>query len=575
MYGTGWLAFLAQLGLKATLVLLVAAAAAALLRRSSAAVRHMVWCIALAGVLVLPPLALALPAWEVPLPQRRGAAAAYDAPAVVPAQPAGAGTTAAVGAAPAVRGAMLPRVVVGVAGLGVLAGLVWLGGGFLGVARLGRRAERVRDGEWLAAAQDAAEALELRRPVLLLRSRGAVMPATWGLLWPAVIVPAAADGWPGELRRAVLAHELAHVKRFDCLTQALAQVACVLFWWHPAVWYAARRLRVERERACDDLVLRGGARAPEYAAHLLQVARAYRALRLEAPALVSMARPSHLESRLRWVLDGARARGVPGRAATLAALLAGMLLVVPLAAMRPAARGAATWTATEKGDGRLQLVMRWGPSLWARHLGIEELRGISDLEIASPAATPVSFRIQRESGVLQLDGSFRDYEGAGRFRFHPDRRFADTLAALGIHGATRINDEELMMLALGDVTAAGLRELRALDVGAIRAGDLMLLAAFGVTPEYVRSMRALGLDGTGTVDELLELRRAGVTAQYVRELQALGYGGLTRRQLLMMRIHQVSPTFIRETGRIDLPPEALVRMKIRASGARVADSGAP
>jgi beta-lactamase regulating signal transducer with metallopeptidase domain len=575
MYGTGWMAFMAQLALKATLLLLAAAVAAALLRRSSAAVRHMVWCIALAGVLALPVLALALPAWRVAMPRRHAAQAAapvsFDAPAAVPPAPSAIGGGAA--RAPGVRGAVLPRAVAGVAGLGVLAGLVWLGMGFWGVARLGRRAERVRDGEWLAAAQDAAEALGLRRPVLLLRSRGATMPATWGLLWPAVIVPAGADGWPVELRRAVLAHELAHVKRFDCLTQALAQVACVLFWWHPAVWYAARRLRVERERACDDRVLCGGTPAPDYAAHLLQVARAYHAPRTGAPALVSMARPSHLESRLRWVLDGARARGVPSRAATLAALLAGVLVVVPLAAMRPAEGGGATWTATEKGGGRLQLLLRWGPSLWARQIAVEELRGVSDLEIASRGATPVAFRIQRESGVLQLEGSFRDYRGAGRFRFHPDRRFADTLAALGIQGAARINDEELMMLALGDVTAAGLRELRALDVGELRAGDLMLLAAFGVTPQYVRSMRALGLDGTDTANDLLELRRAGVTAQYVRELQALGYGGLTRRQLLMMRTQRVSPTFIRElrqAGHADLSPEALVRMKVRGaeSGAR-------
>jgi hypothetical protein len=414
--------------------------------------------------------------------------------------------------------------------------------------------------------------------VLLLRSSGAVMPATWGLLWPAVIVPAAADGWTRELRRAVLAHELAHVKRFDCLTQALAQVACVLFWWHPAVWYAARRLRVERERACDDLVLRGGTRAPDYAAHLLQVARAYRALPLEAPALVSMARPSHLESRLRWVLDGARARGVPSRAATMAALLAGVLLVVPLAAMRPAERGGATWTATEKGEGRLQLVMRWGPSIWARHIAVDELRGVSDLEIASRTATPVTFRIPRESGVLELDGSFRDYQGTGRFRFRPDPRFADTLDALGIQHAERITDDELMTLALGDVSAATIRELRALGIREMGVAELVQLGAFGVTPEYVRSMRALGIDGTGTVADLVELRGHGVTAQYARELQALGYGGLTRQQLLMMRIHQVSPTFIREArqaGHADLSPEALVRMKIRASGAQAGDSNSP
>ncbi len=585
--GAEWLAFLAQLALKATLVLLVAGAAAALLRRSSAAVRHMVWCLGIAGVLALPVLSLALPAWEVPLPVAdRGtvigdvAGSANDAQAAAePAVSAVSWIDAAMPSPePAAAGrAWLPAAAMALAGSGVLAGLLWLGMGFWGVARLGRRAEMVRDPEWLRAAQEAAEGLGLRRPVLLLRSRGAVMPATWGLLWPAVIVPSAADGWPGELRRAVLAHELAHVKRFDCLTQALAQLACVLFWWHPAVWYAARRLRVERERACDDLVLGGGTRPTEYAAHLLAVARAYRALRLEAPALVSMAKPSHLESRLRWVLDGARPRGVPSRTATLLALLAGLLLVGPLAAMRSTERGGATWTATEKGGGRLQLTMRWGPSIWARHVGIEDLRGVSDLEVASRASTPVSFRIQREAGVLEFDGAFRDYEGAGRFRFHPDRRFADTLAALGIEGAGRITDGELMTLAMGGVSAAGLRELSALGIGTLRVPDLVQIGAFDLTPAYVRAMQSLGVSGTGSVDGLLELRRFGVTAQYARELQALGYGGLTRRQLLMMRIHQVTPTFIREQRQagVRVTPEELTRMKIRAAGGEVREAGGP
>jgi hypothetical protein len=211
--------------------------------------------------------------------------------------------------------------------------------------------------------------------------------------------------------------------------------------------------------------------------------------------------------------------------------------------------------------------MRWDESVWARQVTVDELRGVSDLEIESARSTPVTFRIQRAAGVLEMDGSFRDYQGQGRFRFTPDRRFADTLAALGVSGAARMDDEELMMLALGGVTPAWLRELRALGVGPLRPGDLMLIGAFDVTPQYVRSMRALGLSGTGTVDGILELRRAGVTEQYARELQALGYGGLTRQQLLMMRTHEVSPTFVhqvRQAGRGNLTPEELVRMKIRA-----------
>ena len=81
-------------------------------------------------------------------------------------------------------------------------------------------------------------------------------------------------GWPTDRRRDVLLHELAHVKRLDCLTQALAQVACALYWFNPRHGSRARRMRVERERACDDLVLGAGTRASDYAGHLLEMAQA-------------------------------------------------------------------------------------------------------------------------------------------------------------------------------------------------------------------------------------------------------------------------------------------------------------
>src|SRR4029077_13029222 len=98
------------------------------------------------------------------------------------------------------------------------------------------------------------------------------MPMTWGLWRTRLLLPEQSNSWPTEQRRAVLLHELSHVRRCDCLTQFLAQIGCALYWFNPLVWIAWRRMQVERERACDDLVLNAGAKASSYAQHLLRSA---------------------------------------------------------------------------------------------------------------------------------------------------------------------------------------------------------------------------------------------------------------------------------------------------------------
>src|SRR6185503_10317175 len=382
--------FLVELIVKGTLVLALAALLVLVLRRASAAHRHLVWACALIGLVALPWMQLSLPRWKVSTPlmapvapgfgllattvepnpevltpddefradmsapanekayklekksdakpdkaAKRDATSPFDlTDATTPpvgAEPAGAKATTK----PAPSGTPIFAVILLVWLIGALAVLATFISGHLVLRLMLQGARPVRDGEWHALALEAADRLGLTLPFSLLRADGILVPVASGLLRPRVLLPSGSDSWPLELRRAVLLHELAHVQRHDCLTQAVAQVTCALFWFHPAFWWAASRMRAERERACDDCVLRAHTKATEYAEHLLGVVRSLRGGGLEAMGTVAFARPSSLEGRLLSVLDPIRDRRAVGLRAGALALAGAALLVVPLALIEP------------------------------------------------------------------------------------------------------------------------------------------------------------------------------------------------------------------------------------------------
>jgi beta-lactamase regulating signal transducer with metallopeptidase domain len=183
------------------------------------------------------------------------------------------------------------------------------------------------------------EELRVGRRVTLLQSADGLMPVTWGWWQPVILLPAQADEWSIERRRVVLLHELAHVKRWDCLTQMMARVACAIYWFNPLVWVGARRMCIERERASDDLVLNGGCKASDYAAHLVEIARTFR--RVPQVAAIAMARSSHLEGRISAIVDASRARRAPRALLVALCCLAMLAFVAAVAAQKPEANSRA------------------------------------------------------------------------------------------------------------------------------------------------------------------------------------------------------------------------------------------
>jgi TonB family protein len=350
---TGWdsvPAFLAANAWKATVILVAAFGTALLLRRASAAHRHLVWSAAVLSLVLLPLASLVLPNWYAALPT--GSEMVWPAPAATLNEPASSIAGHAVaqtqntvdpggfhpGSAPLSMSAVLVAVVWAM-GFCLVAGRLWIGR--RRVSELARGAQRLETRDWSQASAQLAALLPLRRPVALLRSERVSIPMTAGFRRPVILLPKDAAEWPAERRWVVLAHELLHVQRADYSLWMLARLACALYWFHPLVWLAAARLRKEAEQACDNGVLRLGAEAPAYAEHLVSLARGWSLARTAELSAMAMAQTSHLESRIRALLDPARNRREVSRRSRLWIAFAAVLVLAPLAALRAPAQAAA------------------------------------------------------------------------------------------------------------------------------------------------------------------------------------------------------------------------------------------
>ena len=349
---------LADAVVKASFILGAAALTSLVLRRASAALRHLVWTLALCSALLLPVVSLALPKWQLPLikvastavpSETTAAPSATDTePAVTltaTAPPLGRALHADADTAPAgvAQAAWLPSVswqsaLIGIWLLGAVVILGRIGVGLVAVRFLSRRTQVITDAAWLPMAMDLAEEMGVTPRLRFLRSGHASMPAATGLFRPSVIMPIDADSWSESRLRVVLLHELAHVRRRDCLTHVLSQAACAFYWFNPLAWLAVKKARAERERACDDLVLACGTRGSEYADLLLEMARVLRGDRFPAligGASLAMAHRSQLEGRLIAILDPKVPRSGLTRTRALAVVAVACCTVAPLAALQP------------------------------------------------------------------------------------------------------------------------------------------------------------------------------------------------------------------------------------------------
>ncbi|MBI1853902.1 MAG: M56 family metallopeptidase [Planctomycetes bacterium] len=326
------------------------------LRRASAAVRHGVWFLAFASVLVLPLVSLTLPAWPVAIvePKKPADATRPDPAASEETRGVTGGASLAPNADRSIAVADAPIAQLESTSTSTSSAepvdwlsIAWLSGALMALApwmlgawrvrQLLQRSRWVSDASWTPRVRDHAEALGLRRPVGVFVADVEIVPMTVGLWRPRIVLPRSAPVWSEERRRAVVLHELVHVRRRDVLVQSMARLAGALHWFDPLAWVGLRRLRVERELASDDDVLLAGVDPAAYAEHLVEIARSVRVARFTSAAALTMAEPSGLERRVRALLDATRSRRRATRRTVIAAAMSTALVVVPLAMVRPVA----------------------------------------------------------------------------------------------------------------------------------------------------------------------------------------------------------------------------------------------
>ena len=344
----------AELAVKGAIWLIAIFILTSAMRRTSAAARHLAWSLGVLGLFALPLLSTRIP-WRIAVPL----AVAPNAPRAQQLDNSGGApptvtTDAAEAVAPSVptqdalvaassasvsdplpdSPSRIPTYVLIVWSAGVLVLLVRLARSIVSVNRIIASAGPCDDESLVSQVYTLGKRIGVKQPVELLEADNITIPFTAGILRPVIVLPNVTRDWSAEKQEAVLLHELAHVARRDLWTSLAAHVACAVHWFNPLVWVAARRLRIEGEKACDDAVLRFGTRASDYADQLLQVVRDTK-IRWAPTVAVAMARKSAFEGRLLAILSPETNRGrLTMRIATPVAVGVS-LIALTIAAMRP------------------------------------------------------------------------------------------------------------------------------------------------------------------------------------------------------------------------------------------------
>ena len=270
--------------------------------------------------------------------------------------------------------------------VGVLLLSVRTARGWVGVGRLRRGAVPADTGLEHMVSR-LKRSLRVSAPVRLGTSAMVRVPTLIGWLRPCILLPVTAlTGLSEPQLAAILAHELAHIRRHDYLLNLLQTVIETVLFYHPAVWWVGRQMRLERELCCDDIAVAVCGSAFEYASALAEMEH----LRDRIPATALAATGGELLGRIRRVLGHEELTSRPMgavAAATLVLLIGGATAMVSLYA-KPQEAPPVFEVASIKRDagGEPGWFARWYPNLHVERMTLRNLvilaYRVHDFEVA-------------------------------------------------------------------------------------------------------------------------------------------------------------------------------------------------
>jgi beta-lactamase regulating signal transducer with metallopeptidase domain len=435
-------------------------------------------------------------------------------------------------------------------------------GGWYQLHKLRTRALRIVPAEVERQFRQISRKIRLGRQISLRISEEVISPLAMGIWRATVILPVSAVlRMPASELEAVLAHELAHIRRFDYLCNLFQTAVESVLFFHPAVWWLSRTVRERREVCCDEIAVSVCADPVIYAQALLRLeeektARLELAIALKGPK-GSLLRRVKLVLGDRGIAESGTTSGV--RVAAAALLAMGLLFGPRVRSVVAAPLISVSQTTFNHATPALSLVAKpqsESTPVRAKPKSVDQ--GEANVSVTTmPAAdvdvkvnvTPntnviiadeaVSVDLSSAESTVQSSGT-GDSQAPGRSSSIKGSTYIDEMKAAGYPLDLNNDLDTLVALKSLGVTPEYAKSMAATGMGKPSVHDLIAMKSLGVTPEYLASLKQSGL-GPKDLQEAVSMKALGVTPEYAAAMKQAGFSNLDARELVALKAQGMTP----------------------------------